>query len=79
MIPYTFVWVKNTLELKILIHILEKKFNINCKSQKKRQVNHAQWFKINERDQKLEMKNYWDPPSTSSNTLTIKQINRLKK
>ena len=24
MIPYTFIWVKNTLELKILIHILEK-------------------------------------------------------
>jgi hypothetical protein len=78
MVKYStmFVWIKNRLELKILIYTLTKDWKYNCHKVKDSKVIHAQWFKINRQDKKLEKKTYWDPPSSSSNTVNLKHINK---
>jgi hypothetical protein len=72
-----FVWIKTRLELKILIHILEKEWNYNCTKVKNNKVRHKEWFKINREEKKLEIKNYWDPLCTSSNTVVLMNINKF--
>lgn len=71
-----FVWIKDRFELKILIHILTKEWNYNCDKVKNNVVLHPQWFKINRQDKKIEKKTYWDPISSSTNTVTLKHINK---
>jgi len=71
-----FIWVKNKLELKILIYILRKEWSYDCKSVIHSQINFAQWFKINRLRKKLEKKTYWDMVSTSSNTIMLKRLNK---
>lgn len=78
MVKYStmFIWIKTRLELKILIYILQKDWNYNCDKVKNNIVLHPQWFKINRQDKKLEKKTYWDPPSSSTNTVILKHINK---
>ena len=71
-----FVWIKDRFELKILIHILTKEWNYNCDKVTKNNVLHPQWFKINREKKKLEIKTHWDPPSSSTNTVVLKHVNK---
>jgi hypothetical protein len=71
-----FVWIKDRFHLKILIYILQKEWSYNCDKVKDNKVTHAQWFKINRQDKKLEIKTYWDPQSSSTNTVTLNHVNK---
>jgi hypothetical protein len=71
-----FVWIKDRFHLKILIYTLQKEWSYNCDKVKDNKVTHAQWFKINRQDKKLEIKTYWDPPSSSTNTVTLSHVNK---
>jgi hypothetical protein len=54
-----FIFIKNTLELNILISFLEKEWNYNCKQQKNLPLKNPTWIKINRKYKNIEPISYF--------------------
>jgi hypothetical protein len=71
-----FIWIKNPLEFKIMIHILKTEWNYSDLKVKNNKVLTPQWFKINRLNKEVQIKFYYDAPSSSNNTITLKHLNK---